>query len=67
MTVKELKKLLSDYPDDMKVAYCQFSEFVLLERKDIEVIKACEPREDGWVQCRRPDKKCEDYIMLPGN
>ncbi len=67
MTVKELKKLLSDYPDDMKVAYCQFSEFVLLERKDIEVIKACEPRENGWVQGRRPDKKCEDYIILPVN
>ncbi|MCP4267325.1 MAG: hypothetical protein GY777_17430 [Candidatus Brocadiaceae bacterium] len=67
MTVKELKKLLSDYPDDMKVAYSQYSEFVLLNNKDIKVIKACEPREDDWVQRERPDKKCEDYIMLPGN
>ncbi len=51
----------------MKVAYCQYSEFVLLNNKDIKVIKACEPREDDWVQRERPDKKCEDYIVLPGN
>jgi hypothetical protein len=67
MTVADLIALLQKQPQDLLVAYKLFSEQCLLEEKDIEVQELCEPRADGWVQSKRPDKTKRSYLVLPGN
>lgn len=67
MTVKELIAILQSKPQDIHVAYRCYSEWCTLEEKDIEVMALCEPRLDGWVHDRRPDKPTQDYLTFPGN
>lgn len=67
MTVSELIELLRAYPQDLPVAYRLFSEKCLLEAKDIDIEALCEPRADGWVANKRPDKPTIDYLVFPGN
>ncbi len=67
MTVAELITLLQSKPQDLQVAYALFSEYCLLEAKDIDVEHLCEPRPDGWVHSRRPDKPTQEYLVFPGN
>lgn len=66
MNVAELIAYLQTQPQDMQVAYDCHSEHCLLEANDIQLIEACEPRLDGWVQRKRPDKTTRTYLMLPG-
>ena len=67
MNVAELIEFLKTQPQDLPVAYALHSEYCLLELDDIEVVKACEPRPDGWVHGARPDKPTRLYLMFPGN
>lgn len=67
MTVKDLIELLQTFPPDLLVAYERYSEQCLLEAGDVVIKEACEPRPDGWIQHRRPDKATRQYLMLPGN
>lgn len=67
MTVKELIDLLATYPKDLPVAYCCYSEQVLLEANEIELVDLCHPRPDGWVQNKRPDMPTQQYLLFPGN
>lgn len=67
MTVKELIDLLQTHPANLLVGYRCYSEQVLLEAKDIEVVEACDPRHDGWIQDKRPDRPVRQYLMFPGN
>jgi len=67
MTVKELIEFLLTQPQELQVAFRCCSEYCLLEARDIDVGKACEPRPDGWVQNFRKDKPSQDYLMFPGN
>lgn len=67
MSVAELIIFLQKQPQDLQVAYKLFSEQCLLETEDIEIIEGCEPREDGWVHRKRPDKPCQTYLLFPGN
>jgi len=67
MTVRELIEHLQKYPQNLPVAYRLYSESCLLVAKDIEVVSLCEPRPDGWVANKRPDKPSIDYLLLPGN
>jgi hypothetical protein len=67
MTVTELIAYLQTQPQDMTVAYDCCSEHCLLEAKDISVCEAREPRPDGWIHRKRPDKPVMKYLMLPGN
>ena len=67
MTVAELIDFLLDQPPDRRVAYRQYSEQVLLDASDIEVVDLCEPRPDGWIQGKRPDKPTQTYLLFPGN
>lgn len=67
MTVAELIAFLQTQPQDLPVAYRCYSEYCLLEVKDIEVKHLCPPRSDGWVANERPDKPTQDYLTLPGN
>ena len=67
MKVSELIEFLKTQPQDLLVAYDCCSEHVLLEDGDVFILEACEPRPDGWVQRKRPDKPAIKYLMLPGN
>jgi hypothetical protein len=67
MTVSELIEFLKTQPQDLQVAYCIFSEMALMRLKDIEVVDLCEPRNDGWVARKRPDKPTQKYLLFPGN
>lgn len=67
MTVKELIEILQTKPQDLQVIYAVYSEFCLLEARDIDVQWACPPRRDGWVAWERPDKPKQEYLAFPGN
>jgi len=67
MTVAEFIAFLQKQPQELRVAYRCYSEQCLLEAEDIEISDKCEPRFDGWVQNKRPDKPIETYLLLPGN
>lgn len=67
MTIAELIELLQQYPSDMLVAYRIHSEQTLMEGRDIQLFKGCEPRPDGWIQDERPDKATQTYLLFPGN
>lgn len=67
MKVRELVALLQTMPQEIEVAYCCHSDQVLLQAKEIELIKGCPPRPDGWVQSERPDIEPQEYVLFPGN
>lgn len=67
MNVKDLIKFLKTQPQDALVTYQCCSERCLLELEEINLIEACEPRDDGWVQDKRPDMKAITYLEFPGN
>ena len=67
MTVAELIAFLQTQPQDLQVAYCLHSERCLMDVNDICAVEACEPRPDGWIQHKRPDKPTQTYLLFPGN
>lgn len=67
MKVAELIEFLKTQRQDLHVIYRCCSENALLETKDIYVDEACEPRPDGWVANKRPDKPAKEYLVFPGN
>jgi hypothetical protein len=67
MTVAELILFLQKQPQDLPVAFQIYSEHCLLKETDIEVEEHCLPRNDGWVEYRRPDKPAQKYLLFPGN
>ena len=67
MNVGELIKFLKKQSKDLPVAIRMCSEQLLLEASDIRIAELCEPRPDGWVQDKRPDKPSIKYLLFPGN
>ena len=67
MTVSELIDFLKTQPQDLEVAHKCFSEHLMLESFDIQILDLCEARNDGWIQNRRPDKPTKPYLVFPGN
>ena len=67
MTVAEFIGFLQTQPQGIQVAFCLYSEQVLLHPKQIQVVELCEAREDGWIQNKRPDMPTQTYLLLPGN
>lgn len=67
VTVNDLIEFLKEQDGDLPVIYGMWSESVLLELDSISVEDACEPRPDGWVANKRPDKPTRKYLVLPGN
>ena len=67
MNVAELISFLQTQPQELQVAYRRCSEQVLLEAKEIQIAELCEPRPDGWIQDKRPDKPTQRYLLMPGN
>ena len=67
MTVAELIEFLKTQPQDLQVAFQQYSENVLLEKEQITIEVLGVARPDGWVPNRRSDKPAETYLLFPGN
>lgn len=67
MTVAELIKFLETQPQNIRVAYEKWSEQLLMEESNIDIVKLCKPRPDGWIQNSRPDMETEEYLLFPGN
>ncbi len=67
MTVKELIVFLEKRPQDLPVVYRLHSEQILLTEALIEIEELCMPRNDGWVQDKRPDMPTQKYLVFPGN
>lgn len=67
MTVADLVAFLRTQPQELPVAFRCYSEQVLLKAEDIEVVRCCEPRSDGWIHDERRDKPSREYLILPGN
>jgi hypothetical protein len=67
LTVAQLIEFLRAQPQELLVAYQIYSEQRLLEAEQIEIIDACIPRADGWLQDKRPDMPSRAYLMFPGN
>jgi len=67
MNVAELIEFLKTQRQDLQVIYRCCSENAVLEENEICVGEACEPRPDGWVANKRPDKPAKQYLILPGN
>ena len=67
MTVADLIAFLQNQPQELPVAYRCYSEQVLLKADDICVVEKCKPREDGWIQDKRPDKETQTFLLFPGN
>jgi hypothetical protein len=67
VTVSELIEFLKGQPQDLQVAFELYSEQCLLRTKDIEIQELSEPRNDGWVPNKRPDKPTQKYLVFPGN
>lgn len=67
MTVRELIEFLKDQPQDILVAYDKYSECCLMDAEEILVKEMCDPRNDGWLQMKRPDKPFQQYLIFPGN
>lgn len=67
MTVLDLIKLLQTFPSTLTVAYCCCSEQCIMEANDIYVMEAGEPRPDGWIHDKRPNKPTRNYLVFPGN
>ena len=67
ITIKELIQHLETFDQDLPVAFQVFSEQCLLDINQIKVHELCEPRPDGWVQDKRPDKNSIKYLVFPGN
>lgn len=67
MKVSELIEFLKAQQQDLDVIYRCCSEACMLEACDIYIGEQCEPRPDGWVANKRPDKPSRTYLILPGN
>jgi hypothetical protein len=67
MTVAQLIEFLKTQPQDLPVAYEIHSEYCMLEEEDIVIGDHCLPREDGWIERQRSDKKTQTYLVFPGN
>lgn len=65
--VKDLISFLQTQDAEMPVAIEMYSEQCLLELDGIRVEELCDPRNDGWIQNKRPDKPSRPYLIFPGN
>lgn len=67
MTVKELIEFLQTQDQELQVAYSLHSEQCLMELNNIMILEACFPRNDYWIQDKRPDMPTQKYLLFPGN
>ena len=72
MTVRELKKILEQYPDDMQVLTERYSDYVVIEPSEFSIIGGV-PDASGWVMRSHPTmsddhkRREKKYLLLEGN
>lgn len=67
MTVRELIEFLKTRPQDLLVAYNKYSDYTTMDSEEIFIGELCNPRNDGWLERKRPDKPFQQYLIFPGN
>jgi len=67
MTVADLIEFLKTQPQDLPVAYCQYSDYTALKAEYIGVEQLQIARIDGYVGEARPDKPTQPWLVFPGN
>jgi hypothetical protein len=67
MKVKELIAFLQTQPQDVPVAFCQYSDYTAMEIEHIVLQDLQSARVDGYVGAARPDKPTEKWLVFPGN
>lgn len=67
MTVAELIALLQTQPQDLPVAFRQFSEYSVMEAEHIDLMDLQAARADGYIGDARPDKPTQQWLVFPGN
>lgn len=71
MNVKDLKKMLEKYPDDMVFLVGRYSDYDIVKEEDFEVVKAVD--KGDYVMRSHPTMSDEnkakekDYLYLWGN
>lgn len=71
MNVGELKKLLEQYPDDMEILYCCYSDYALMDADEVATVQAV--MKDGWAMRSHRTMSVENklqektYLLFPGN
>lgn len=71
MNVKDLKKMLEKYPDDMEILNGRCSDYELITEDEWAVVKGVD--KDGWVMRSHPTMSKEnkanekEYLRLEGN
>lgn len=68
MTVAELIEFLKTQPQDIIVAFEQYSEWAVMDKESIQVVKGPAPRADGWIHTFYREKDdSHQYLLFPGN
>lgn len=67
MTVTELILFLKIQPQDIQVAFQQYSDYTVLKPEWINVEELQHARIDGYVGEARPDKPTQKWLVFPGN
>lgn len=73
MNVRELRKMLKNYPDDMEIIHSYMSDMEIIEESDWSVIKAVPQPSVGYVMRAHPTMSAENkakqrkYLYLKGN
>jgi hypothetical protein len=72
MTVKDLREMLEEYPDEMEILNGRYSDYVLISRNEWSIVKGV-PNNNGWVMrshntmSDENKKKEKSYLHLEGN
>lgn len=71
MNVKDLKRMLEKYPDDMEILNGRYSDYEIISEDEWSVVKGVD--KDGWVMRSHPTMSEEnkvnekEYLYLEGN
>jgi len=71
MTVKEVKKLLEQFPEDMEIVNERCSDYQIISENEWCIVKGV--AKDGWIMRSHPTmsqknkQKEKDYLSLAGN
>lgn len=71
MNVKDLKRMLEKYPDDMEILNGRYSDYEIISEDEWSVVKGVD--KDGWVMRSHPTMNEEnkalekEYLYLKGN
>jgi len=60
MNVKDLKRMLDKYPDDMEILNGRYSDYEIISEDEWSVVKGVD--KDGWVMRSHPTMSEENKV-----